>query len=129
MPLVGFVYILSPLSPTYILEDEEMLENKFKTQLCSKIKKMLPGCIIIHPNPNEHQGIPDIIVLYKNTWGALEGKKEAGASHRPNQDYYVRLMNAMSYSAFIFPENEKEILDELQQTLRSRGDARDPRSE
>lgn len=92
-----------------------MLENKFKTNLVSELKKLFPGCIITHLNPNEIQGIPDLIILYRDTWATLEGKKSSSESHRPNQDYYVELMNSMSFSAFIYPENKEEIILELQQ--------------
>lgn len=90
-----------------------MLENKFKTKLVSQIKNMLPGCLVFHLDPNERQGAPDLLVLYKNRWAALEGKKSANASHQPNQDYYVDLMNNMSYATFVYPENKDEVLDEL----------------
>ena len=60
------------------------------------------------------------IILYEDKWAALEVKKSATASHRPNQEYYVDLMDRMSFAAFIYPENKEEILDELQQTLFSR---------
>lgn len=94
-----------------------MLENKFKTKLVRELEELFPGCIIFHPDPTEIQGIPDLIVLYKNKWFALEGKKSCTASHRPNQDYYVDRMNRMSYAAFIYPENKEEVLYELQQTF------------
>ena len=94
-----------------------MLENKFKTELTKEIEKRFPGCIVTHLDPNEKQGIPDLLVLYKDKWATLEGKKEAGASHRPNQDYYVGKMNEMSFSRFIYPENKEEVLDELQQSF------------
>lgn len=97
----------------------KMLENKFKTNLINKIKERLPGSMIFHLDPTECQGIPDLLVLYKNKWAALEGKKNATASHRPNQDYYVDKMNNMSFARFIYPENEEEVLNELQQTFRS----------
>ena len=90
-----------------------MLENKFKTNLAKEIKEMLPGCMVLHLDPNEIQGIPDMLVLYENKWAALEGKKNATATHRPNQDYYVDLMDRMSFARFIFPENKNEVLDEL----------------
>lgn len=90
-----------------------MLENKFKTKLISEIKNMLPGSMVLHLDPNEIQGIPDLLVLYKNKWAVLEGKKTANASHRPNQDYYVKLMDNMSFAAFVYPENKDEVLDEL----------------
>ena len=74
----------------------------------------------MHLDPNEIQGIPDLLVLYENKWAALEGKKSANAPHRPNQDYYVNLMNKMSFASFIYPENKEEVLYELQQAFRIR---------
>ena len=97
-----------------------MLENKFKTELVAEIEEMFPGCIVVHLDPNEIQGIPDLLVLYENKWAALEGKKSANAPHRPNQDYYVNLMNKMSFASFIYPENKEEVLYELQQAFRVR---------
>lgn len=101
-----------------------MLENRFKTELVSEIEDMFPGCIVVHLDPNEIQGIPDLLVLYENKWAALEGKKSANATHRPNQDYYVDLMNKMSFAAFIYPENKEEVLHELQQAFRVRRSTR-----
>ena len=78
-----------------------MLENKFKQNLVKEIKEFLPGSMVLHMDPNEIQGIPDLLVLYGDQWAALEGKKTGKASHRPNQDYYVAKMNEMSYASFI----------------------------
>lgn len=96
-----------------------MLENKFKTNLIKEIKERLPGSMVLHPDPTECQGVPDILILYKDKWAALEGKKNGRASHRPNQNFYVEKMNDMSYAAFIFPENKEEILNDLQHALES----------
>lgn len=90
-----------------------MLENKFKTNLINEIEHLFPGCMVLHLDPTECQGIPDLLVLYKDKWAVLEGKKSARASKRPNQDYYVDLMNDMSFASFIYPENKDEVLDEL----------------
>lgn len=90
-----------------------MLENKFKTNLINEIEHLFPGCMVLHLDPTECQGIPDLLVLYKDKWAVLEGKKSARASKRPNQDYYVDLMNDMSFASFIYPENKNEVLDEL----------------
>lgn len=90
-----------------------MLENRFKTNLKREIEKMLPGCMIMHLDPNEIQGIPDLIILYKDRWAVLEGKKSAKASHRPNQNYYVEKMDSMAFASFIYPENKDEVLDAL----------------
>ena len=94
-----------------------MLVYRFKTQLIQVIKKRFPGSIVVHLDPNECQGIPDLLILHEDKWADLEGKKSESASHRPNQDYYVDLMNEMSFAAFIYPENKEEVLDELQQTF------------
>ena len=90
-----------------------MLENRFKTKLIKEIKEMFPGCMVLHLDPNEIQGVPDLLILYQDKWAALEGKKTRSASHRPNQEYYVDLMNDMSFAAFIYPENKDEVLEEL----------------
>lgn len=96
-----------------------MLEAKFKTELKNDIETRFPGSMVFHLDPTEKQGIPDLVILYKNKWAALEGKKEKDASHRPNQDYYVDLMNKMSFARFIYPENKEEVLNELEQSFKS----------
>ena len=92
-------------------------ESDYQGLLIKKIKKLLPGAMVLKNDPDYIQGIPDLLVLYGNKWAALECKRSSKASHRPNQDYYVSKMNDMSFSAFIFPENEAEVLDALQRTL------------
>ena len=90
-----------------------MLESKFQANLIKKIKKQYPGCIVMKNDSSYIQGIPDLLVLYKDKWVSLECKKSANSRHQPNQDYYVDQMNKMSFSSFIYPENEKEVLDQL----------------
>ena len=96
-----------------------MKENKFKTKLIGELKEMFPGCMVAHLNPNEIQGIPDLLILYEGKWATLEGKKSKREPHRPNQDYYVEKMNNMSFSRFIYPENKEEVLNELQESFRT----------
>lgn len=96
-----------------------MLERDFQSKLIKELRAMFPGCIIMKNDANYIQGIPDLLILYKDKWASLECKKNKKASRQPNQEYYVRMMNDMSYSSFIYPENKKEVLDELQQALRA----------
>lgn len=90
-----------------------MLESKFQSSLIEELKNSFPGCIILKNDSGYIQGIPDLTILYKNKWATLECKKNKTAPHRPNQDYYVDLMNFMSFSAFIYPENKEEIIMNL----------------
>lgn len=96
-----------------------MLESKFQAKLIKELKDIYKGCIILKTDPTYKQGIPDLLILYKNRWAALEVKKSKTASHRPNQDYYVDKMNKMSFAAFIFPENKKEVLNGIRKTFQS----------
>lgn len=91
-----------------------MLESKFQSSLIKELKDRFEGCIILKNDPNYIQGVPDLIILFDDRWAALECKKSRNSRHQPNQDYYVDLMNKMSFSAFIYPENRQEVLDDLE---------------
>lgn len=96
-----------------------MLENAFQAKLKTDLKNMFPGCIVLKNDPTILQGVPDILVLYKNKWAALECKVNNKARIQPNQEYYVSKMNDMSFARFIYPENREEILHELQRAFES----------
>ena len=87
------------------------LESGFQDSLIKQIKKILPGSMVF--NMDQIQGLPDLLILYKDKWASLECKRTATAKRQPNQEYYVNLMNEMSFSRFISPENREDILDEL----------------
>lgn len=93
------------------------LERDFQAKLIKELKRRFPGCIVMKNDPCYIQGIPDLVILYKDKWAALECKKSTNAKRRPNQEYYVGLMDEMSFSRFICPENKEEVLNELQQTF------------
>lgn len=93
------------------------LERDFQAKLIKEIKIIFPGCIVMKTDPTYIQGLPDLLILHNDKWAALEVKRSANASKRPNQDYYVEKMDVMSYASFIYPENKEDILDELRETL------------
>ena len=103
-------------------------ENEFQAKLIKEIEGRFPGCIVLKNDPNYIQGIPDLMVLHKNKWAALECKKEEDAKKQPNQPYYISKMNEMSYASFIYPENKETVLNELQQTFEPHRSTRVPRS-
>jgi len=90
-----------------------MKENQFQRDLKIELRNRFPGCIIQKGDSQDLQGIPDLLILYNNKWATLECKRSENDPHRPNQDYYVGLMDNMSFSRFIFPENKDEVLEEL----------------
>lgn len=96
-----------------------MNENIFQASVIRKIKKMLPGCVVLKNDPNYIQGFPDLLILFEDSWAALECKKTGRARRRPNQDYYIEKLNNMSYAAFISPDNEEDVLYELVRALRA----------
>ena len=103
-------------------------ERQFQSKLIKKIKKRFPGCIVMKNDSNYIQGIPDLMILYKNRWAALEVKKNLSAAVRPNQKHYVEKMHGMSFAKFICPENEEEVLNDLQRAFRFARSARTSKS-
>jgi hypothetical protein len=99
-------------------------ESQYQQELCKKLKEMFPGCVIHHRDSRDVQGTPDLTVFWGDAWFMLEVKSSANAPHRPNQDYYVEQFAAMSFAAFIYPENEEQVLNELQRSLGSTRQAR-----
>ena len=83
---------------------------------------MFPGCVIMKNDSSYRQGIPDLLILWNGYWASLEVKASETAPQRPNQDHYIEKLNRMSFAAYIYPENELEVLIALQQAFRpSRG--------
>lgn len=95
------------------------LERDFQAKLIRELKDRFDGCMVMKLDSSYIQGIPDLLVLYRDKWAVLEVKRSRNAKHRPNQDHYVKRMDGMSFSRFIYPENEEEVLDELQQAFQS----------
>lgn len=104
-----------------------MIEGEFKSLLHRRLRAMFPGCIILINDSSYRQGIPDTLVLWEDQWAALEVKKSRNEKKRPNQDYYIDLMANMSFAAFIYPENEEDVLNALQYTFSTRRTTRLPK--
>ena len=97
-----------------------MKENNFQGELIKELKDRFKGCIVLKNNSAYLQGIPDLLILFGKKWAMLECKKSAKEHHQPNQDYYVHILNKMSFARFIFPENKEEVLNDLERTFRSK---------
>lgn len=104
------------------------LERDYQVGVLDRIKDMFPGCIILKNDSAYQQGIPDWTILWVDRWAFLEIKRSVDSVEQPNQRYFVELANEMCFGAFIYPENEEEVLDALQQAFRSRRKTRVPLS-
>ena len=71
---------------------ESQLESAFHTELIQELGRLFPGSLVLKNDANYIQGIPDLLVLWGPSWAALEVKASASARHRPNQDYYVEML-------------------------------------
>lgn len=101
------------------------LETDYQMELIEKIYLILPGeklvdVIVVINDPNYIQGIPDLSVFYRPTgrWAMLEVKASAKSKERPNQRWYIETWGQSIFTAFIYPENEEEVLNALQEALR-----------
>jgi len=96
------------------------IESQFQRNLIVQLELLYPGAVILKNDANYIQGIPDWTILYRNRWAMFEAKRSINSPHRPNQDYYIGILNKMSYASFVYPQNKEVFLDELQQALRLR---------
>lgn len=101
-----------------------MRESVYQGKLIKKLLKRFPDCVILKNDAAQIQGVPDLTVFHGDRWGMLEVKESRDAPEQPNQGFYVKKMDDMSFAAFIFPENEAEVLDDLQHALCDRRKAR-----
>ena len=95
-----------------------MKESRFQHNLIKEIETRFPGSLVYKMDARYRQGTPDILVLYGKNWATLECKNSSKANKQPNQEYYVGLMNEMSFSRIVTPENKEEVLNDLQRSFK-----------
>ena len=105
------------LSLFFLWGDWYLKESDFQAKLIKELSIRFPGSIVTKLDSSCIQGIPDLLILYNDKWAVLECKRSPDAGIRPNQEYYIRRMNDMSFARFINPENKEEVLNELQQSF------------
>lgn len=94
-----------------------MAENRYQRKLIKKLENLFPGCVILKNDPLYKQGILDLTILYEDMWATLEVKDSPSSPLQPNQQHWVDTLNNMSFAAIIYPQNEAEVLDALQQAF------------
>ncbi len=89
------------------------LESSFQAGLIKKLEGLFHGCLIMKNDSSYRTGIPDLLVMFGEQWALLEVKRSANETPRPNQPWYVEYGRTNSFGAFIYPENEQEVLTAL----------------
>lgn len=93
-------------------------EGRFKSKFIKNLEETFPDCIVTKLEADFKAGIPDILIVRGKRWATLEAKASKADVTKPRQnkdaqDYYVGKMNKMSFSSYVYPENEQEVLNEL----------------
>lgn len=90
------------------------LEKDYQASLLRRLRKAYRSRILAtKTDPGSVQGVPDLIVICDSKYALLEVKRSATASKRPNQDYYIEKFGQHSFTSFIYPENETDVIYEM----------------
>ena len=93
-------------------------ESDFEADFMERLDESMPEKgFWLKGNSAMRQGVPDRMYLNGPHWAALEFKKADGSDIQPNQPYYVEKLGAMSYAAFVTPENADEVISGIQQAF------------
>lgn len=94
-----------------------MRESEYQSRLIKKLRLLFPNCVILKNDAGYLQGIPDLVIFYRDRYAFLEVKAAKDSDVQANQHYYVDLLDEMSFAAFVYPSNEEEVLDGLVRSL------------
>lgn len=94
-------------------------EGKFKERLNRELMQRFPGCYILKNDSSFLQGVPDIMVLWRDRWAMLEAKRSPSASKQANQDWYIQVFDKMSFASFVDPDNVEEVLDAMESAFQA----------
>lgn len=95
-------------------------ERDYQSGLIKRIESRFPGCIVLKNDEQYLQGIPDLTIFWGDRYVLLEVKRSLHEVFQPNQRYYLDLFNNMGgFAGCICPENEEEVLNEVQRAFGS----------
>ena len=99
----------------------KQLEAQFKKRFIDRFKNRMDELEIpleVEQQKSNRRSWLDTIFLGPCVWAMLEFKKDEDANHQPNQDYYVDKLNRMCYAAFVSPENEEMVFNEMEELFK-----------
>ena len=94
-----------------------MREGEYQNHIIQKLNQRFPGCFILKNDTSYMQGIPDLLVLCNDRWAMLEVKISIASKFQPNQQYFLEILDEMSFAAVVYPENEEVVFSALQRTF------------
>jgi hypothetical protein len=94
-----------------------MTEARYQSELIKKLRLLFPDCVILKNDPSYLQGVPDLVIFHKDRYAFLEVKASERSRVQPNQEFWVRKIDEMSFAAFIYPSNEEDVLCALERAL------------
>lgn len=89
-------------------------EGRFKEEFSKDLAFAFPDVVMLKNDEQLLQGVPDMLVLYKDKWAMLEFKAHAKAAVQPNQRYYISFFDSMGFGAFVYPENRDDVIEALE---------------
>lgn len=96
------------------------LERDYQAALIKRMERRFPEAYI--RKHDMQQGWPDLLFLAPDFWALLEVKRRTPSADdfEPNQEWWIEEFDNMSFSACIYPENEEDVLNALEQAYRAR---------
>lgn len=94
------------------------LESKLQTKILQWLRKQGAFATKMQQNATTAIGVADIFFCKEGFYGFLEVKKSKTAKRRPGQEAFIKRMGAWSYARVVYPENWKEIREELEGILK-----------
>ncbi len=88
-------------------------ESEFQKRFIKKVENLFPDCVILKNDSSYKQGIPDLSIFYKSKYAFIECKKSEKEHRQPNQEHYINKFNQNAFGSFVYPENEREVLQML----------------
>lgn len=92
-----------------------MLESAYQAKLVKRLEELYPSIVIMKNDANYRQGFPDLLLLFNDRYACLEVKASEDADLQPNQEYWIDRLRRMSFAGFVYPENEREVLEALRE--------------
>ena len=107
----------------FLRRSRMVLERDYQSRLIKKLRRLFPDAIILKNDSSYQQGIPDLSIFHGDRWAMLEVKpkrpRPGTDDFEPNQEWFIDILDRMSFCACIYPLNEREVLRDLQRSLAS----------